>query len=470
MRRSGQEYVSRFNVLLKGWVEGLRIILLANNYCHHYRYPFGGYNMGNTICVVGLGYVGLPLAIAFDRRGQDVIGYDVSEEKVESLSSGYTTIEEVSEGAVEESSVTFTSDPNPISDADYVIITVPTPVSEFHMPDLSFVEDAGETVGKYMSRDTTVVLESTVFPGATENILIPKIEQASEFSEGEEFQVGYSPERVSPGDTKYGLRDLVKVVGARTANVRDDLASLYELIIDAGVYRAPSIQTAEAAKILENIQRDLNIALVNEFSVACDYLDLDTREVLKAAETKENFHDGYRPGFVGGHCIPIDPHYFAYCAESAGFDPKLVLLAREINEYMPKHVSELTIKSLNQCRKVPKQSRILVLGVTYKPDVGDVRTSKVHDFVECIEKYDVTVVGYDPYVESEDNVLDIEMMTDLSFDGFDGVVLTTPHAEFKKLDLETIEAGLNERPVLVDLQGVFEEDEAVEKGFEYRKL
>ncbi|MFB6165590.1 MAG: nucleotide sugar dehydrogenase [Haloarculaceae archaeon] len=426
----------------------------------------------DTVALVGLGYVGLPLAVEFDRAGLAVVAYDVDGSKVEALRAGRDPTGDVGEEAVAAGDVRYTTDPVELGDADYVIVTVPTPVDDTGVPDLSYVESAGETVGRNLSPGTIVVLESTVFPGATRQVLVPAVERTSGFTEGEEFAVGYSPERASPGETGRSVRDVVKIVGARDEAVREDLAALYGRVVDAGIYRAADVPTAEAAKVLENVQRDLNIALVNEFAIACKHLDLDTESVLEAAETKWNFHGGYRPGLVGGHCIPVDPLYLTYESERNGFSPKLILQGREINEYVPHHAAERALRGLNRCGRVLKESRMLVLGLAYKPNVGDVRTSEVDTVIEELRSYGVSVVGYDPHVPADRarEAFDVEVQETLSFAGFDGVVVATGHDEFDALALETVVEDLNDDPVVMDLSGTFDPERAEEHDVAYERL
>ena len=427
---------------------------------------------GATVCVVGLGYVGLPLAVAFDEVGQDVVGYDVDRSKVESLDSGDDPTGDVGDRAVADASVRFTATPDAIGDADYVIITVPTPIDDLENPDLEFVRAAGRTVGEHLTPGTTVVLESTVYPGATEDVLAPAVEETSGLTAGEEFFLGYSPERASPGQEGRGVRDVVKIVGANTDHLRERLAALYETIVDAGVYRAPDIRTAEAAKVIENVQRDLNIALVNELAIVCDRMDLSTEAVLDAAGTKWNFHDEYSPGLVGGHCIPVDPHYLAHRAEREGFSPKLILQAREINEHVPAHTAELTMKALNQSGKVLRDSEVLVLGFSYKPNVGDIRTSEVSGVVSALHEYDIDVVGFEPHADADRVSEQFGVPVQAEFDpsGFDGIVLATGHDEFGSYDLGAVAEEMSADPVLMDVPGVFTPEAAAAAGFTYRRL
>jgi UDP-N-acetyl-D-galactosamine dehydrogenase len=424
-----------------------------------------------TVCVVGLGYVGVPLSLGFDEAGLDVVGFDVDREKVQSLAAGRDVTGDHGDEAVTASGIEFTANPAHVSQADYVVITVPTPVDDTKNPDLEFVEAAGRTVGEYVAEGATVVLESTVYPGVTREVLGAAIEEASGLEAGTGFNLGYSPERLSPGVEGRGLRDVVKIVSGDTDGTLAELAALYELVVDAGVYRAPSIETAEAAKVIENVQRDVNIALANELAIVCDHLGLETEEVLEAAGTKWNFHD-YRPGLVGGHCIPVDPLYLAHGSQRAGYSPDLILTGREVNEYMPKHAAELALRALNDTGRVLRDSRLLVLGLAYKPNVGDIRTSEVSGVVRELETYGVEVVGHDPHADDEAmaEAFGIEIRTEPTFAGFDGVLVATAHDAFDDLDLDAVAADLNDHPVLVDVAGQFDPEAASTHGFRYERL
>jgi len=425
-----------------------------------------------TVCVVGLGYVGLPLAVAFDRAGFEVIGYDVSEAKVEQFRSGTDPTHELSDERIGEADVQFTARPEPIGRAEYVLVGVPTPVDETKSPNLEYVSEAGRTVGTHIQPGATVILESTVYPGATREVLVPAVEEASGLVAGEEFSYGYSPERMVPGDDERGLRNVVKIVSANDEETLADVAALYEAVVDAGVHRAPEIEVAEAAKCIENVQRDLNIAIMNELAVACDALGIDTHDVLAAAGTKWNFHDEYSPGLVGGHCIPVDPFYIIYESERNGYSPKLMQQGREINEYMPRHVAELTLRGLNDCGKVLQESTVLVLGLAYKPDVGDIRTSAVDGVIDGLAEFSVTVEGHDPYGDDAAMAEEfgIEIHDEPAFEGVDAVVLATPHEPFLELDYRAAFDAMADRPLLVDVMGRLDRAELETIGFEYRRV
>ncbi|ELY93028.1 UDP-glucose 6-dehydrogenase [Natrialba chahannaoensis JCM 10990] len=397
-------------------------------------------------------------------------GFDVDPEKVATLEAGHDPTGDIGDATISESEITFTTDAGAMTEANTVIVAVPTPVDDLEKPDLGLVEQAAKTVGEHLRPEMTVILESTVYPGATREIFVPALERTSKLQAGEDFGVGYSPERVVPGDTDHGLRNVVKIVSGLTDETLDDLANLYGTIVNAGVHCAPTIETAEAAKCVENTQRDLNIALVNELAVACDHLGLDTQAVLEAAGTKWNFHD-YRPGLVGGHCIPVDPFYLIYESEQNGFAPELIQKAREVNEYVPTHVANMTIKALNEAGNVLQDSRVLVLGLSYKPDVEDIRTSAISGVIDELQEFGIEVVGFDPHAANSAmrEAFGITVQEELEVDKFDGIVVGTPHSEFHGLPFGDFAIEMSDDPVLVDVDGMFE-NEGQENDFVYRRL
>lgn len=410
--------------------------------------------MRRSICVVGLGYVGLPLAVAFDEAGHDVVGFDIDHAKIEELNEGDDPTDDIGADRIAESTVEYTHDETAIERAEFVIIALPTPIDDLKNPNLEYVESGGEMVGQHLQEGATVVLESTVYPGATREILMPAVERTSGLTAGAGFSVGYSPERLVPGDDEHSLANVVKIVSGRTDAVAKELETLYGTVVDAGIHRAPSIEAAEAAKCIENIQRDLNIALVNELAIACNALGLDTHHVLEAARTKWNFHD-YRPGLVGGHCIPVDPFFMIYESKRNGFTPQLIEKAREINDYMPQHVGTETLRLLTNNGKAPSESTVLLLGLTYKPNVEDIRTSAVDGVIKKLVSFDVDVVGYDPRADADAcrAEFEIPVQNDISFDDVDAVVLSTPHDELLRIDYEDVAGRMTPKPGLVDVHG-----------------
>lgn len=428
-----------------------------------------------TICVVGLGYVGLQLAVEFARAGFKVIGFDINREKIELLNKGVDYTSEVGDEKLKEvlksCEIIFTYDERVIKKADIVIICVPTPVTKNFQPDLRPLEGASRTIGRNLKRGAIIVLESTVFPGVTEEFMVPIIEKESGMKHKTDFWVGYSPERINPGDKKHTLKTIIKVVSGDTKETTEILSKLYGKIVDAGIFRAKSIKAAEAAKVIENIQRDLNIALMNELSIIFRKMGIRTRDVLEAAFTKWNF-GRYYPGLVGGHCIPVDPYYLVYKAVEIGYDPQLILAGRKINNYMPKYVAELTLKALNRAGKVLRKSKVLILGLAFKENVSDIRTSKAKEMIDELKEYGVEVIGFDHKVNKKEaeNYFGIPIQDNLSFSGMDGVIVFSPHDEFKTLSLKKIKKEMNQSPVLIDIKGMFDYQEAVEEGFIYEQL
>ncbi len=356
------------------------------------------------VCVVGLGYVGLPLAEAFS-KSLKVIGFDTDTQKIHQLDGNALRVMGKESQAPPNSpithhpllmtqSLTFTTDPAEISQADFIIIAVPTPVTKSKEPDLSYVKNASETIGQNMKKGATVILESTVYPGVTEEIVAPVLEKESGLKCGEDFKIAYSPERINPGDEEHAIGKITKVVAGMDEETTELVAELYSKVT-AKVFKAKDIRTAEAAKVIENIQRDLNIALMNELSLIFDKMGLSTKDVLDASATKWNFHR-YSPGLVGGHCIPVDPYYLVYKAKELGYHPQVILAGRAINDSMPKHVAEMTIKALNNVGKVIKGSKVLIMGLTYKENVADTRETPVKGIIQELKEYGVDIFGYDP--------------------------------------------------------------------------
>lgn len=406
-----------------------------------------------TVCVVGLGYVGLPLAEAFSKHLK-TIGFEVNQKKVDEIN-----------GNNNNDNLICTTDPASIKKADFILICVPTPVTKSKDPDLSFVESAAELVGKNLKKGAIVVLESTVYPGVTEEIMAPVLEKKSGLKCGVDFKVGYSPERINPGDDEHSLDKITKIVAGMDEDTTRDLSSLYSLITT--VYQAKDIRTAEAAKVIENVQRDLNIALMNELSMIFQKMGLDTSAVLEAAGTKWNFHR-YSPGLVGGHCIPVDPYYLVHKAVELGFHPQVILAGRAVNDHMPKHVAQMMIKGLNEAGKVIKGSKVLIMGLTYKENVPDTRESPAVGIVEELKEFGVEVYGHDPYLGEEE----IEGFAVKVFDGekMDGVILAVAHEEFGNAEISDLKEYMGDKPVLVDVRGMFCEERSDRNGLYYRKL
>jgi UDPglucose 6-dehydrogenase/UDP-N-acetyl-D-galactosamine dehydrogenase len=403
--------------------------------------------------VVGLGYVGLPLAEAFARH-LPTIGFDIDPERIREVARTSPGIQ-------------ATTDPERIREADYIFICVPTPVTGAKQPDLAPVCSAAASVGRHLKRGATVVLESTVYPGVTEGIVRSILERESGLTCGDGFRIGYSPERINPGDPVHTLSAVVKVVAGMDRATTEDLARVYGLVTK--VFPAGSIRIAEAAKVIENIQRDLNIALMNELSIIFHLLGIDTREVLEAAATKWNFIP-YTPGLVGGHCIPVDPYYLVACAQEKGYHPQVILAGRAINDSMPAYVASMAIRGLNDAGKVIRGSRVLVMGLTYKENVPDIRESPVEGIVRELEEFGVTVFGHDPLVAPAV----LERFGVRRWDGrkgsFDAIIITVAHDEFRRMTLREIRDLLTDQPVLVDVRGMVDAEAARSLGIRYQRL
>lgn len=408
-----------------------------------------------TICIVGVGYVGYPLAAAFSHH-VNAIGYDIDSSRVDHLNEQNIN-----------SRLSFTSDETDIKNADVVIICVPTPVKISKEPDLYPVESASEAVGRNLRLGSMVVLESTCYPGVTEEFVVPIIENISGYKCGVDFWVGYSPERINPGDDEHTLTTITKLVSGMDENTTEFLSELYGLITE--VHMVSNIKTAEAAKVIENIQRDLNIALINEITLILHKLDLDSDEVLDAAATKWNFHR-YNPGLVGGHCIPVDPYYLVYKAKELGYHPQVILAGRAINDNMPKYVADMTVKGLIASDKLVKNSKVLVMGLTYKENVPDTRESPSMKIIYELKEYGVDVYAYDPYVNGEKIRKYGARQYIKHEDVMDCVIFTVRHKEFENYSLKDIQKIMPDKPIIIDVKGLFKQRTEIIKAGYYSKL
>ncbi len=415
--------------------------------------------MNQTVCVVGLGYVGLPLAVAFAKHLR-TIGYDISEERVNELKQGYDHNGAMSESELSQPNLILTTDPHLIREADVVIITVPTPVDKAKRPNLRPLLSASRTVGQHLKRGAIVVYESTVYPGCTEEECVPVLEQESGMRCGVDFKVGYSPERINPGDPEHTLETIVKVVAGQDPETTERLAELYGLVVKAGIHKAPDIRTAEAAKVIENTQRDLNIALMNELAMLFHQLGLNTREVLAAARTKWNFLP-FEPGLVGGHCIPVDPYYLTHKAQEIGFHPEVILAGRRINDQMGIYVAHEAVKLLIHAGRPVRGAKVLVLGLAFKENVRDVRDTRVRELIAELQSFGCEVEVCDPLVIDSDRKRLAYTWVENPFHErkgyYDAVVLAVPHQEFRQHALDDYLTLCSEGApaVLVDVRGVY---------------
>ena len=406
--------------------------------------------------MVGLGYVGLPLAVAFAGK-VDVIGFDINKLKIEQYKSGSDPTGEVGNEEIKNTKLYFTNDETSLKDALFHIVAVPTPINIDKTPDLSPVIGASEVVGRNLTKNSIVVYESTVYPGVTEDICIPILEKESGLKCGVDFKVGYSPERINPGDKTNRLENIIKIVSGQDNEALDIIASVYELIIKAGVHRASSIKVAEAAKVVENSQRDINIAFMNELAMVFDKMDIDTNEVIEAMNTKWNAL-GFKPGLVGGHCIGVDPYYFVYKAEKLGYRSQIIAAGRKINDEMGEFVAKAIIKNLILSNKQVKMAKIIIFGITFKENCPDTRNSKVYDIIKKLREYGIEPVVIDPVADEADakTEYDIELMSFEHAKDADCVVFAVAHDEFKNLDLDSIfkKCPDNEK-IVIDVKSIF---------------
>lgn len=421
--------------------------------------------------LVGLGYVGMPIAVAFAKK-IDVIGFDLNKAKIELYKNGIDPTHEVGDEAIKASTVEFTADETKLREAKFHIVTVPTPVNDDHTPDLSPVEGASRILGRNLTKGSVVVFESTVYPGVTEDVCVPILEKESGLKCGVDFKIGYSPERINPGDKVHRLETITKIVSGMDEETLDVVAKVYELVVDAGVHRAESIKVAEAAKVIENSQRDINIAFMNELSIIFNKMGIDTQSVLKAAGTKWNFLNFY-PGLVGGHCIGVDPYYLTYKAEMLGYHSQIILSGRRINDDMGKYVAENVVKNLIAANKAVRNARVAILGFTFKENCPDTRNSKLIDIVNELREYGIEPMITDPIADADEakRLYGVEFVDMNVIKNMDAVVLAVAHTEFKALTMADIDAMFGEgKKVLVDVKGLLNRKEYEEAGYSYWRL
>ena len=420
-----------------------------------------------TVAVVGLGYVGLPLAASFARYLK-VIGFDINAKRVAELQQGTDRNGETLGGDLKHPNLTFTADAKQLRQAKYIIVCVPTPVDPANVPDLSPVIGASEVVGDNLSKGAIVVYESTVYPGVTELIALPVLEKRSGLKLGD-FKIGYSPERINPGDHEHSVDKIVKVISGCDAATLEELSALYGLVAKS-VFQAANIMTAEAAKVIENIQRDLNIALMNELSLIFDRIGIHTDDVLAAAGTKWNFHK-YHPGLVGGHCIGVDPYYLTHRAQELGYHPQVILAGRRVNDAMSVRVGEHVIKGVSAVGKPLKGATVLIMGLTFKENVPDIRNSKVHDTIIYLQSFGMTVLGCDPILDAPTvkKYFGIDNVTFDSVKAVDAVLIANKHNVFKSLTLDQLKAKMS-TSVLIDIKNLFDRQAATAAGFYYKSL
>ncbi|WP_027965262.1 nucleotide sugar dehydrogenase [Halalkalibacillus halophilus] len=425
------------------------------------------------ISIIGLGYVGLPLAIELAKH-YNVVGLDVNADKIKKYKDGYDITKEVGDEAVQNTSMQFTDKPEDIQSCKFHIVSVPTPINSDKTPDLNPVIGASRTIGQNLTKDSIVVYESTVYPGTTEEVCIPILEEESGLKFGEDFKVGYSPERINPGDKENTLTKIIKIVSGSDAEALKEISALYASIIEAGVHEAESIKVAEAAKVIENSQRDINIAFMNELSMVFDRMNIPTKAVLEAAGTKWNFLK-FSPGLVGGHCIGVDPYYFTYKAEQLGYHSQIILSGRKINDGMGKHVASSTIKKMIQAGQNLTEAKVAVLGVTFKENCQDVRNTKIIDIIKELREYNLNVVAHDPEADAEDfkREYGIELVSEQELDELDAAVIAVGHKQFKEnLTIEKLNGfyKASDQKVLIDVKELLDRKKCEQDGFYYWSL
>lgn len=433
-------------------------------------------NKEEKLALVGLGYVGMPIAVAFAKKGLDVIGFDLNKAKIDLYKSGIDPTKEVGDDVIKNTTLEFTSDPAKLKEAKYIIVAVPTPVNADHTPDLKPVIGASEIVGKNLSKGSIVVFESTVYPGVTEDVCVPIIEKESGLKCGVDFKVGYSPERINPGDKVHRLENIHKIVSGMDAESLEEIKNVYDLVIEVGTYPVSSIKTAEAVKVVENSQRDINIAFMNELAMVFDRMGIDTNEVVDGMNTKWNAL-GFRPGLVGGHCIGVDPYYFTYEAEKLGYHSQIILNGRMVNDGMGKYVADSAIKQMILAGKSPKKSNVVILGLTFKENCPDTRNSKVDDIIKRLAEFQIKPIVVDPWASEGDAMheygVSLTKLADVK--DADCVIVAVAHNEFRTLSLEDIKSlfrkdSPDNEKVLVDVKGLYKIADLNASGMKWWRL
>lgn len=432
-------------------------------------------NKEEKLSLIGLGYVGMPIAVAFAKRGVDVIGFDLNKEKIELYKNGIDPTKEVGDNTIKNSTVYFTSDEKNLQKAKFHIVAVPTPVNTDHTPDLTPVIGASEIVGRNLTKGSIVVYESTVYPGVTEDVCIPILERESKLKCGVDFKVGYSPERINPGDKVHRLENIHKIVSGMDKESLEEIKRVYDLVIEVGTHPVSSIKTAEAVKVVENSQRDINIAFMNELAMVFDRMGIDTNEVVDGMNTKWNAL-GFRPGLVGGHCIGVDPYYFTYEAEKLGYHSQIILNGRIVNDSMGKFVADAAIKNMIAAGQAPKKSKVVILGLTFKENCPDTRNSKVYDIIKRLNEYGINPIVVDSWASERDAMQEYGVtLTKLEdVKGADCIIVAVAHNEFKALAINDIKKLYkkceNSEKVLIDVKGLYKVSELKASGMKYWRL
>ena len=432
-------------------------------------------NKKNKLAVVGLGYVGMPIAVAFAQNGLDVIGYDLSKTKINLYKNGIDPTNEVGDDVIRTTKVEFTNDETRLKDASFIIIAVPTPVNSDHTPDLSPVISASEIVGKNMMKDTIIVYESTVYPGCTEDVCIPILEKKSGMTCGVDFKVGYSPERINPGDKKHRLENIKKIVSGIDKETLNDIKGVYDIVIKVGTYPVSSIKTAEAIKVVENSQRDINIAFMNELAMVFDKMGIDTNEVVDGMNTKWNAL-GFRPGLVGGHCIGVDPYYFTYEAERLGYHSQIILNGRIVNDSVGRYIADKAVKKMVESGMAPKTANVVILGLTFKENCPDIRNSKVIDIVKQLRTYGIEPKIVDPRADSNDAEKEygIKIYNLNEVENVDCIIVAVAHSEFVDIGIDGLKKMLGSddisKKVIIDVKGLYDIESLKKSEFSWWRL
>lgn len=428
-----------------------------------------------NLALVGLGYVGMPIAVAFAKKGLNVIGFDLNKEKIELYKSGVDPTLEVGNEIIQATTVQFTSDESDLKMAKFIIVAVPTPVNTDHTPDLTPVTSASEIVGRNLTKGSIIVYESTVYPGCTEDVCIPILERESGMKCGVDFKVGYSPERINPGDQVHRLENIHKIVSGIDEESLEDIKNVYDIVIEVGTHPVSNLRTAEAIKVVENSQRDINIAFMNELAMVFDRMDIDTNEVVDGMNTKWNAL-GFRPGLVGGHCIGVDPYYFTYQAEKLGYHSQIILNGRIVNDSMGAYVADVAVKKMIEAGQAPKKSKVVILGLTFKENCPDTRNSKVNDIIKQLNIYGIKPIVVDPWASERDALQEYGVtMTKLEdVSDADCVIVAVAHNEFKAMRLDEIrklfKTGHDTEKVLIDVKGLFNVSDLNNSGMIWWRL
>ena len=432
-------------------------------------------NKEEKLALVGLGYVGMPIAVAFAKKGLDVIGFDLNKAKIDLYKSGVDPTKEVGDEVIKTTTVEFTSDEAKLKDAKFLIVAVPTPVNTDHTPDLTPVIGASEIVGRNLTKGAIVVYESTVYPGCTEDVCIPILERESGMKCGVDFKIGYSPERINPGDKVHRLENIHKIVSGCDTESLEEIKNVYDIVIEVGTYPVSNMRTAEAVKVVENSQRDINIAFMNELAMVFDRMDIDTNEVVDGMNTKWNAL-GFRPGLVGGHCIGVDPYYFTYEAEKLGYHSQIILNGRIVNDSMGAYVADQAIKKMIEAGQAPKKSKVVILGLTFKENCPDTRNSKVNDIIKQLNKYGIEPTVIDPWASERDALHEygVELKPMSEAKDADCVIVAVAHNEFKAMSLDEIKVlykeCADEEKVLIDVKGLYKVSDLNVSGMKWWRL